>query len=216
MAVLTVWGRKTSSNVQAVMWCIGELGIACERLDVGHRFGGTDTPAFHALNPNRTIPVLRDGSDEALWESAAILRYLAGRYGREPFWPSEGPERARVDKWAEWAKVNVSLNFAGPIFWQLVRVAAAERDLSAIEGAVSKLDAILDIAEAQLERQDFLAGEAFTLADIQLGHVLYRYFDLPIRRQEHPALKDYYDRLQTRRPFVEHVMIPYDELRVAG
>jgi len=56
--MLTVWGRKSSSNVQALMWCIGELGLPYERHDAGHRYGGTDTPEFLAMNPNGTAPVL--------------------------------------------------------------------------------------------------------------------------------------------------------------
>ena len=59
--MLTIWGRKTSSNVQALMWCVGELGLAYERHDVGHKYGGNDTGAFLQMNPNGTVPVLRDG-----------------------------------------------------------------------------------------------------------------------------------------------------------
>ena len=75
--MLTVWGRRTSSNVQAVMWCIGELDLDFERIDVGHRFGGNDTEQFLAMSPNGLVPVVRDGDGPALWESGAILRYLA-------------------------------------------------------------------------------------------------------------------------------------------
>ena len=96
--MLTIWGRETSSNVQALMWCIGELGLPYERHDFGHRHGGTDTAAFLAMNPNGTIPVLRNGDGEPLWETGAILRYVAGRYGWAPFWPSVDGERARVDR----------------------------------------------------------------------------------------------------------------------
>ena len=54
--MLTVWGQKTSSNVQALMWCIGELGLAYERHDTGHRYGGTDAPAFLILLANSPNP----------------------------------------------------------------------------------------------------------------------------------------------------------------
>ena len=212
--MLTVWGRKNSSNVQALMWCIGELGLPYTRHDVGHRYGGNDTPAFLAMNPNGTVPVLRDGDAEPLWESGAILRYLAGSYATAPFWPAEGFMRAHIDKWAEWSKINVTLNFTAPIFWKVVRTAPSQRDPVAIGQAVAKLDKILDIAEAQLSRSEFLAGSDFTLADIQFGHVLFRYFDIPISRQEHPALRRYYDALTARPAYREHVMISYEELRV--
>lgn len=212
--MLIVWGRKTSSNVQALMWCIGELGLPYRRHDAGHHFGGTDTPEFLAMNPNGTVPVLRDGGSEPLWETGAILRYLASRYGAAPFWPAEGLARARVDKWAEWAKINVTLGFTEPVFWRVVRTAPAKRDPAAIDRAVAALDRTLAIAEAQLARSAFLAGEAFTLADIQLGHVLFRYFDIPIARPDRPALRRYYDALATRPAFREHVMVSYEELRV--
>lgn len=214
--MLSVWGRRTSSNVQALMWCIGELRLSYVRHDAGHRYGGTDTPEFLAMNPNGTVPVLRDGGEEPLWETGAILRYLAGRYGAAPFWPAEGPARARVDKWAEWSKVNVTLSFTAPIFWRVVRTAPRDQDPAAIGQAVAKLDKLLDIAEAQLSRGAFLAGDNFTLADVQFGHVLFRYFDIPITRQDRPALRRYYDALTARPAFREHVMVSYEALRVTG
>jgi glutathione S-transferase len=214
--MLTIWGRKTSSNVQALMWCVGELDLPYERRDAGHRYGGTDTKEFLAMNPNGTVPVLRDGDVELVWETGAILRYLAARYGAAPFWPGDGPARARIDKWAEWAKINVTLGFTAPIFWKVVRTAPAQQDRQAIRQAIENLDKFLDIAEAQLSRGAFLVGEDFTLADIQFGHVLFRYFDIPIPRQERPALRRYYDLLTARPAYREHVMVSYEELRVVS
>ncbi len=212
--MLTICGRNTSSNVQALMWCVDELGLAYERHDAGHRHGGTGTPEFLAMNPNGTVPVLRDGAGEPLWETGAILRYLASRYGTTPFWPEDARDRARIDKWAEWAKINITLSFTVPIFWKVVRTAPAEQDLRAIREAVGKLDKLLDMAEAQLCRCTFLAGDDLTLADIQFGHVLFRYFDIPIPRPHRPELRRYYDRLTGRPAFREHVMVSYEELRV--
>jgi glutathione S-transferase len=212
--MLTVWGRKTSSNVQALMWCIGELGLPYRRHDIGHRYGGNDTPEFLALNPNGTVPVLRDGEGEALWETGAILRYLAIRYGSAQFWPKDIEARAQIDKWTEWSKINIALNFTSPIFWRVVRTAPRNQDPAAIAQALTTLNAYLDIAEAQLRRHAFLAGSETTLADIQFGHVLYRYYDIAIDRADHPALRQYYDRLSARPAFSEHVMVPYEELRV--
>lgn len=214
--MLTVWGRRTSSNVQALMWGIGELGLPYERHDAGHRYGGLGTPEFLAMNPNGTVPVLRDGNDEPLWETGAILRYLARRYGSDSFWPSDSVARAQVDKWAEWAKLNVAMNFTAPIFWRLIRTAPADQDHTAIAQAVRTLDRFLDIAEMRLSRSAFLASDDLALADIQFGHVLFRYFDIPIVRQERPALRLYYDALRARRAFREHVMISYEELRISS
>lgn len=212
---LTIWGRKTSSNVQALMWCIGELGLDHIRHDIGHVHGGNDSPEFLAMNPNGLVPVLRDGEGPPLWETGAILRYLAGCYGPDRFWPADFVARAQVDKWAEWAKINATLNFTGPIFWRVVRTAPSRRDPAAIEAAITRFAGILDIAEAQLAANAFLAGPDFTLADIQFGHILYRYYDIAIGRPSHKHVERYYDGLTKRKPFQDHVMVSYDSLRVA-
>jgi len=212
--MLTIWGRKTSSNVQALMWCVGELALAYQRHDVGHRFGGNDTAEFLAMNPNGTVPVLRDCDSEPLWETGAILRYLAARYGTPAFWPVDPLARASVDKWAEWSKINVAMAFTGPVFGRLVRTAPSQQNRVALMQAIADLDRALDIADARLAANRFLAGEDLTLADIQFGHVLYRYFDIPIARRHRPALGRYYEMLTARPAFREHVMVSYDELRV--
>jgi glutathione S-transferase len=126
------------------------------------------------MNPNGTVPVLCDGDGEPLWDTGAILRYLAGRYGSVRFWPAEGPARAHVDRWAEWAKINVTLGFTAPIFWRVVRTAPSKRNPAAIDAAVSTLDSFLDIAEAQLSRGAFLAGDDLTPADIQFVFAISR------------------------------------------
>jgi glutathione S-transferase len=213
--MLTVWGRKTSSNVQALMWCVGELGLAYERHDIGHRYGGNDTPSFLEMNPNGTVPVLRDGDGPPLWETGAIVRYICSRYASAPFWPQDLAERAQVDMWAEWAKINVALAFTVPIFWRVVRTPAKDVNWPAVRDAITALSNKLDIAEARLQKWPFICGNDLTVADVQLGHVLYRYFDIPIERPEHPALQRYYDKLSTRAAFREHVMVSYDELRAA-
>ncbi|MGB5836105.1 MAG: glutathione S-transferase family protein [Albidovulum sp.] len=212
--MLKIWGRTDSSNVQAAMWCIAELGVPHERIDAGHRFGVNDTPEFLAMNPNGTVPVLQDGDNPPLWETGAILRYQANRYAKAPFWPEDLIARTEVDRWAEWAKVNVALGFTAPIFWRVVRTPAAKRDPVAIAAAVTSLEKKLRIAEDRLARQDFLVSDAFTLADIQFGHVLYRYYDIDITRAALPALRAYYERLIARPAYHTHVMISYDGLRL--
>ena len=209
--MITVYGRATSSNVQAVMWGIAELGIACERLDYGHVYGGLDTPEFLSVNPHGLVPAIKDG-ETTVWESCAILRYLASRYGDGgAFWPADPAARANVDKWAEWAKLALCVNFTVPIFWARVRTAAENRDEAALSAAIDRFEAELAKLETQLSQQDYVAG-AFSLADIVVGHLLYRYFDIDIRRRELPRVAAYYARLCQRSAYQEHVMISYAPL----
>lgn len=211
--MLTVWGRKTSSNVQALMWCIGEMELPYVRHDIGHKYKGTETDFYYSLNPNRTVPVLQDGTAPPLWETGAILRYLANRYGAESFWPSDDIQKANIDKWAEWSKINVATAFNLPVFWRVVRTPQENRDEQAIAEAMVKLENYLSVAEAQFEKHRFLAGDAFSLADIQFGHVLYRYYDIDVVRKTLPRLRAYYENIAVRPAFQEHVMVSYEELR---
>lgn len=212
--MLKIWGRTDSSNVQALMWCVAELDLPCQRLDAGHRFGLTDSAQFAAMNPNRTIPVLQDADLPPLWETGAILRYLANRYGPDSFWPQGLWQRADTDRWAEWAKLNIAQNFTAPIFWRVVRTAPQGRDPAAIRTAVTLLESYLNIAESRLAQHPFLAGAAFTLADVQFGHILFRYYDIAIDRAALPHLRAYYERLTERAAFREHVIVSYEALRV--
>jgi glutathione S-transferase len=211
--MLKIWGRKSSSNVQALTWCVGELGLPYERVDAGFIYGVVNTPEYLGMNPNGTLPTLQDGEDPPLWETGAILRYLANSYAPHDFWPTDRIARANIDRWSEWSKLNVALNFTAPIFWRVVRTPLGSRDLPAIRAALGLLSHYLDIAETQLAKSAYLAGSHFTLADIQFGHCLFRYFDIEIERGHRPHLDRYYSALTTRPAFREHVMISYDELR---
>ena len=123
--------------------------------------------------------------------------------------------RAHIDKWAEWAKINVAGGFTEPVFWRVVRTAPAEAGPGCHQPGRGEAGQVtFDTAEAQLSRGAFLAGDDLTLADVQFGHVLFRYFDISITRQDRPALRRYYDALTMRPAFREHVMVPYEELRV--
>lgn len=210
--MITLYGRETSSNVQAVRWALLEHHMSFERIDVGGEFGGLDTPAFLEMNPNGKIPVITvDGA--AIFESSAILRYIASTAHVQVFWPDAPLARAQIDKWAEWAKREGADAFTGPIFWRVVRTPAARHDHIAIRAAIDTFEAAMAIADAQLACNAYLAGESFTLADIVLGHILYRYYDIDIPRCDLPNLRIYYDGLTTRPAYREAVMISYDSLR---
>ncbi len=213
--MLTIHGRATSSNVQAVMWTVAELGLDHERRDVGGAFGGNRTPEFLAMNPMGRVPVIED-EGVTLFESQAIMRYLAAKHGAEHLWPSAPASRARVDQWMEWAKINVAPALIYKVFWQLIRITAADRDHERVAEGVVELKELMRIADAQIERHGWLAGPEFTLADISFGTNLYRYYEVPFERAELPSLRAYYERLCARPAYAEHAMVSFESLRVAG
>lgn len=214
--MIKVWGRRSSSNVQSVLWGLAELGLTWTRIDAGFTYGVVNTPSYLQMNPNGTVPTLKDGDNPPLWESGAILRYLAAAYGGGgAFWPADPAARAEVDKWAEWAKLNVAMGFTGPVFWRVVRTPPSKRDPAAIARGLAGLERVLRIAEGRLSKVPYLAGEDFSLADIQFGHCLYRYFDIDIERRPFPQIERYYQALTARPAYREHVMVSYEELRAS-
>ena len=209
--MLTIHGRATSLNVQAVMWTAAELGLETERLDLGFPFGGTDTPEYRAMNPNGRVPTLVD-EHVTLFESAAIVRYLAARHGRFPFWPEDPVARAPVDMWAEWGKTTLQPSFLGPVFWPAVHGTAAPGQPT-YDNGLAAFEARLDILEGRLGDGPWLLGADLTLADIETGLILYRYFTVDLPRRDRPMLAGYYDRLRGRPAYAAHVMVDYGALR---
>ncbi len=211
--MIRVWGRDTSSNVQMVVWALAEIGIEYERVDAGGKYGRLDTPEFLLLNPNRLVPVLEDG-ELVLWESAAIIRYLAARYGSEQFFPHDPAVRAPLDMWAEWIKTTFGPAFLTHLFWPLVGIREAERDRDAIRAAEARMKPLASTLDARLADAAFLGGNSPCWADTIVGTLLFRYFTLDFDRAETPHLRAYYDRLARHAPYAKHVMVSFESLRV--
>jgi glutathione S-transferase len=204
--MLTVWGRTTSSNVQKVMWTIGELGLEHERIDAGRSYGRLDTEDYGRLNPNRRIPTLVDG-DVVLWESNVIVRYLAAKFGAGRLWPDDPATRGVADQWMDWQQTTL-LPDMRTMFWGLVRTPPEKRDQAKLAEAVQNLKELWARLDAHLNRRPFVAGETLTMGDIPVGTLCYRYHALDIERASLPHLEAWYARLLERDAFRRHVMIP--------
>jgi glutathione S-transferase len=210
-SMLEIWGRRSSANVQKVLWLVGELDLPHAHVPAGGDFGRLDDLEFRALNPHGKVPVIRDGP-VVVWESHAILRYLAATHGADRFWPAEPAVRAPVDAWMDWAQTALQPAFLGGVFWGFYRTPPAQRDATAIAAALDRTHRLLGLVEAQLVGRPFVAGETLSLADMAIGTHLYRYFELEIDRPPMPRLEAWYDRLRARPAYRQHVMVPFAEL----
>jgi glutathione S-transferase len=210
--MLTVWGRRSSFNLQKVMWLVGELGIEHRHIEAGGQFGGLDTAEFRAMNPHGRVPVIDDGG-AVVWESHAILRYLAARYGRGSFWSDDDFTRSHSDRWMDWAQSSLQPDFLLGVFWGLYRTPEPQRDWPAVRERINRCTRHFQLLDRWLADRAFMSGDRLTLADIPIGTSLYRYFNLDIERPSVPNVERWYRRLQDRRPYGAHVMVPFDELR---
>ncbi len=209
--MLRIWGRRSSFNVQKVMWLVDELGLPHEHIPLGGDHGGLDTPQFLAMNPSGLIPVIED-DEVVVWESHAILRYLASRYGQGRFWSEDAAERSEWDRWMEWAR-GLQQDFLDGVFWGLYRTPESQRDWKSIERSIARTGEWLGILEGVLDGRRFVLGDELTLADIPAGALLYRYYGLEITRPSLPNVEGWYERLKSRPAYQNRVMIPFDELK---
>jgi glutathione S-transferase len=220
--MMTLYGRGSSCNVQKALWVIAELDLDCEHIELGGDFGGLDTPHYRRLNPNGRVPTLVDSAtdsddepdvnqpDVVVWESEAIIRYLARRYGEGRLWPSEFEQQTRLDQWLAWAQTTLQPPWI-QLFWQLVRTPPEQQQPAQIDALRRKAIGAFGVLEQQLAGREYLLGP-FSLADIPAGMTLYRWFEMEIDRPAMPNLEAWYATLSSRPAYTASVRIPFDDL----
>jgi glutathione S-transferase len=203
--MLKIWGRTNSSNVQKVLWCCAELGLQYERIDAGMQFGVNDTAEYKAMNPNALVPTINDDGF-VLWESHAIVRYLARTHGAGSLWPDDARVAADADRWMDWYNTTLWPSM-GPVFWNLIRTTPEKRNMAVLEENHKKLTTSFGIFDACLAGRDYVAGSSFTMGDIPMGIAAWRWFELPIERPALPNLERWYKRMRERPAYAEHCML---------
>ncbi|WP_034918478.1 MULTISPECIES: glutathione S-transferase [Erwinia] len=200
--MLKILGRASSINVRKVLWACEELALPFQREEWGEGQKSLQDPTFKALNPNSLIPVLQE-DDFILWESNAIIRYLANTRQAEWLYPQEPRARARVDQWLDWqaTELNTSWRYA---FMSLVRHSPAHQDARLLAAACKGWNQMMTLLNEQLARTGgFIAGEAFSLADIPIGLSVNRWFETPLDHADLPAVRAYYERLTVRKGYAK-------------
>ena len=202
-----VLGRANSSNVMKVVWMLEHLGLPYEREDYGGAFGNTRTPEYLAMNPNAVVPTLVE-DDFILWESNAILRYLAaGHAAGTPLWPDDLRARANIDRWMDWQQTILNRPMS-TVFWGLVRTPADKQDWPAIHAAAETLAHVYGILDGVLGQHPYVAGPNLTPADFAIGVYAHRYVSFEgVQKPDLPHLRAWYDRLLELPAFKTHVAV---------
>jgi glutathione S-transferase len=204
--MITIWGRNTSSNVQKVLWLCEEIGLKFDRKDVGGSFGGLDTPQFLALNPNKSIPVIEDGGT-VVWESHAVLRFLATKYGSDTLYPAEPAARSQVERWLDW-HLGVLAPAITPVFLGYFRTPPAARNETELARQVAHLTTAMTLLEHEIENRAFIAGNKLTIADIAFGNSVWRWFAFPFERPNLQNLAAWQARVAERPGHRIHIAQP--------
>ena len=205
--MIEVWGRRSSSNVQKVIWALDELGLEFKRHTVGGSFGGNREPDYLKMNPNGLVPVLRDG-DVTMFESNAIVRYLAARYGEGTLRPKDAKGLAAAEQWMEWQNLNVVPPISA-IFWNEVRTPKMQRDANKIAAAEANLAKVLPIADNALASSRWFAGDSFSYGDIAMGVLYWRYFKVGGQMRDLPNIGRWFGALQQRPAYRKWIMADF-------
>jgi len=160
-------GRKTSGNVQKVLFLLEELKLPYEREDYGRQFNNTQTPDYLKLNPNAKVPTLVDGG-LVIWESNTILRYLAAK-AKSALYPVDAGKRSQVERWMDWQLA--SLNNPYLAMFREAKLEPAKRSAD-FDTQRKDLGAQLAILDKSMGK--FVAGDELSIADICLAPIIYR------------------------------------------
>ena len=195
---LRLWGRMTSINVRKVVWTAQELGLALERIDAGAQFGIVRTSDYLARNPNALVPLLEDSRGIlTLWESNVIVRYLCAKHSHGQLYPEPLHERFDAERWMDWQQTT--LNPAGrDAFVQLIRKPGGASDERLVQASVTATEPLLDLLDAHLARQPYMAGGKLTMADIPIACEIHRWWGLPLARKPRPHLECWYQQMLVR------------------
>jgi glutathione S-transferase len=197
--MLKLLGRNTSGNVQKVIFLLEEMGTPYEREDYGRQFNNTGGD-YLKLNPFGKVPTLLDG-DLAVWESHAILRYVAAKFA-SPLYPSDLAARSQVDRWMDWLLASLNPGYV-TIFVNSKKPEAERGPFWPVHA--QEVAANLSALDAQLAKATWIAGDRMSLADIALGPLVHRCLAFPIELPAVPKLKAWHQALLARPAFKKAV-----------
>jgi len=202
--MIQLHGNELSGSTQPVLWYLDELSLPFELTKVGKPFGGNDTPSYLRLNPNGLVPTLVDG-DHVLWESTAILRYLAVVHGNRHMFPGE-PGQSLCDQWMTW-HVSTLVPVMRSWYIEVFRNKSQNREIVELE--TQRANRLWGIVDHHLASTRFLVGDEITLADLCVVVPAHRWFALSAGAGPHVNLRAWYDRMRQREQFAKCLDVPF-------
>jgi glutathione S-transferase len=215
--MIKIWGRPTSGCSQRALWCLEEAGLPFE-LTLASAFMGPDghtskggqpygivnTPEYRAMNPNGTLPTIKEEDGYVLWESNAILAYIAMKYSPQ-LYGNDLHIFGRAVGWGSWANEHLDPITTGLVL-HITRLAEHLRDPKIAAKALKDMPEQMKVLDGQLQKTKYLAGDMFTIGDISVAPAVHRWALFDPDRPRFAALEDWYGRLLQRPPFVKHIV----------
>ena len=197
-----IYGRKSSANVQKVIWLCTEAGMSFKTIDVGGKYHGNDSESFLKMNPNTKIPVL-DYNNFILYESNAIIKFISE--ANSFLIPTDIKMNAMVNQWIDWA----SFTFGVPcqlLTAHMAHLPLDERNPKKVIEAKNIINKMLEILDVQLRKTSYLVGDNFSLADIPAGCWFNRCRNFEIDMSSFEGVTGWAKRLHNRKAFQSAVV----------
>lgn len=158
-----------SPNCQKVISVAHEVGTPLELVNVDLFKGESRTPEMLAKNPNGKLPILEDG-DFVLWESTAMIAYIAAKAGRSDLLPTTPRERAEVDRWTAWQSAHFGAAIRKVAFERIVKklVGRGAPDENVVKAGVAEFATFAGVLDQSLGNKEYLCGR-LTIADFDLA-----------------------------------------------
>lgn len=167
--MLTLYGQ-VASRAARNMWALAEMQVPYELHKVNQSTGESHTPEFMQVNPNGRVPALRDG-DLVMFESRAINLYLAQKYGQGHLWPAGAQDQARALMWSFWSQNEVEI-FVVDLLRHRFLYPPEKRKPELADAAIAALPKPLAVLDGALAGRQYLIGNCFTIADLNVASVL--------------------------------------------
>jgi len=167
---MRLYHHPMSSNARRAVMTAAHLGAPVELVVIDLAKGGQHAPEFLKLNPNHRVPVLEDDGF-VLWESYAIMQYLADQTPRQTVYPTEVRARADVNRWLFWCAQHFQpaigiLNWENWIKGMTGQGGPDPAEVRRGEQLVIEFGRVLD---AHVAGRDWICGHALTLADLAVA-----------------------------------------------
>lgn len=198
--MIKIYGSPMSSSGRC-FWCLEEVGQEYEAQAIDFKKGEHKSPDFLKINPNGKLPALIDG-DFTIWESMAINFYLAKAYKPELLGKND-QENGIVHQWSIWSVADLQAPIIAA-FIELVFVPEDKRDQNKIAQAIEKAKPLLETLNQNLEGKDYIIGEDFSLADINVASVVAICEHIQLDLSSYTSINKWMNRLSERPSFIKY------------
>ena len=200
---MKVYTHLASPNCVAVHALAGELGLELQREIVDLFEQANLNSGFLAIDPNGLVPTLEDDG-YFLWETTAILQYLAATHGDSSWLPQDERARANVTRWQVWGVAHWQPVLQTFIFQNLFKRlrGLGDADPEIIAEAAPKLQKYAAILESSLCEREWLCGDQISVADLTIGAYLIYSDPARIPLVLYPRLGAWWSRLRRRPAWV--------------